>query len=181
VTADAATRALERLVAADEIRTAVLRYCRGLDRLDVDLMRSAYLPGAVDDHGVFVGDAAEFCERMVASHARYDATMHCVHNHTIEIDGPDSARGESYVQTHVLRTDSEGMQHHDTWWGRYQDRYERRDGRWGIARRVCVHEWTRTAPVAARMPIDAARFRQGSEDRANGAVLGPEAFAARDA
>ena len=71
---------------------SVEKLCDGLDP-DADLLRSAYLPGAVDDHGVFVGDAAEFCERVLESHRRYDATMHCVLNHLVELDGPDGARG----------------------------------------------------------------------------------------
>ena len=40
------------------IRDAALRYCRGVDRLNVELMKSAYWEGATDDHGVFVGDAS---------------------------------------------------------------------------------------------------------------------------
>jgi hypothetical protein len=28
-----------------------------------------------------------------------------------------------------------------------------------------VHEWTRTEPLGASMPIEAQLFRQGSEDR----------------
>src|SRR4051794_41313735 len=95
--------AVARVVAVEEIREVVLRYCRGVDRLDVDLLRSAYLPGAVDDHGVFVGDAAEFCARVVESHRRYEATMHCVSNHLVQLDGPEDARGEVYVLAHVLR------------------------------------------------------------------------------
>ncbi len=38
-----------RLAAVEAIRQAVLRYCRGVDRLDVGVMQSAYLPGAVED------------------------------------------------------------------------------------------------------------------------------------
>lgn len=170
---------LTRLVAIEEIRQVVLRYCRGVDRLDVDLLRSAYLPGAVDDHGVFVGDAAEFCARVVESHRRYEATMHCVQNHLVEVDGPDDARGEVYVLAHVLRRDDDGAPVHDAWWGRYVDRYGRHEGRWGIASRVVVHEWTRREPLGAPMRADTARFRQGSEDRGTGAVLGPDAFPPR--
>ena len=167
-----------RLVAVEDVRAAVLRYCRGLDRLDVDLMRSAYLPGAVDDHGVFVGDAAEFCARAVGSHRAYDATMHCVLNHTVEVDSADAARGEVYVLAHVLRTGEDGRQVHDAWWGRYLDRYARRDGRWGILSRVCVHEWTRRQPLGEPMPLRTELFKQGRDDRGTGAVLGPAAFGA---
>ena len=171
--------ALARLVAVEEIREAVLRYCRGLDRLDADLLRSAYVPGAVDDHGVFVGNAWEFCRRVVESHRSFDATMHCVLNHLVELDGPDGARGEVYVLAHVLRRDDEASLVHDAWWGRYADRYGRRDGRWGIAHRVTVHEWTRRKPLGAPMRSDTGLFRQGSEDRGTGAALGPGAFPPR--
>jgi hypothetical protein len=170
--------ALERLLAAEEIRQVVLRYCRGVDRLDVDVMRSAYLPGAVDHHGVYVGDAEGFCERVVGSHARYDATMHCVLNHAVELDGPDTARGEAYVVTYVLRTTPDGLRWRDTFWGRYADRYGVHDGRWGIAHRVCVHEFTESALLGPPMDKPLERFHQGSEDRGTGAVLGPAAFGA---
>ena len=32
-------------------------YCRVIDRLDVDLLRSIYWPEGTDDHGSFVGNA----------------------------------------------------------------------------------------------------------------------------
>jgi hypothetical protein len=150
--------------AAEEIRQAALRYCRGVDRLDAQLMFSAYHEDAIDDHGVFVGPARQLCERVVASHRRYDATMHCILNHAIEFTGEDTATGEIYNVTYLRQTaDGETVLH--TWWGRYLDRYECRDGRWAIAHRVCVHEWTRTEPAGAPMPIDSAKFRQGHEDR----------------
>jgi len=38
----------------DAIRQVAARYARGVDRLDGDLMKSAYWPEATDDHGVFV-------------------------------------------------------------------------------------------------------------------------------
>ena len=150
--------------AAEAIRQAALRYCRGVDRLDVDLMRSAYHADATDDHGVFVGPADALCERVVQSHRRYDATMHCILNHAIEFVDETTATGEIYNVTYLRQTvDGEPRLH--TWWGRYLDRYECRDGRWAIAHRVCVHEWTRTEPAGQPMPIDAGLFRQGSADR----------------
>ena len=67
----------------------------------------------------------------------------------------------------------------DSWWGRYADRYGRVAGRWGIAHRVVVHEWTGRRPRGEPMPLDAGAFRQGREDRGTGASLGPEAFGRR--
>ena len=46
--------------------------------------------------------------------------------------------------TYLRRTAADGTAYLDTWWGRYLDEYECRDGRWAISHRVCVHEWTRS-------------------------------------
>ncbi|HJY93624.1 MAG TPA: nuclear transport factor 2 family protein, partial [Streptosporangiaceae bacterium] len=51
----AAEATVAEAAAAEAIRQAALRYCRGVDRLDAELMRSAYHNDATDDHGVFVG------------------------------------------------------------------------------------------------------------------------------
>lgn len=153
-----------RAAAAEAIRQAALRYCRGVDRLDAELMFSAYHEDAVDDHGVFVGAAKDLCARVVQSHRRYDATMHCVLNHSIDFVDDLTATGEIYNVTYLRQT-LDGAARLHTWWGRYLDRYECRDGRWAIAHRVCVHEWTRTEPAGEPMPAEAGRFRQGADDR----------------
>lgn len=161
----------------EAIRDAAHRYSRGVDRLDAELMKSSYWPDAIDDHGVYVGNAMAFCDRVVSSHGRFTATMHCVLNHAIEIDDETTAHGEVYNVTYLHRTDDQGQRWLDTWWGRYLDRYERREvpggGQdWRIAHRTCVHEWTRSEHVDAAMPIAADRFRQGSTDRGTSTPLG---------
>ena len=148
----------------DQIRQVAARYSRGVDRLDLATMQSAYWPEAIDDHGVYVGDAMAFCERVVASHARFESTMHCVMNHWIDVVDDTTAHGEVYNVTY-LRSTVDATPMLDTWWGRYVDRYECRGGEWRIIHRVCVHEGTERRAVTTTMPIDAARFRQGHEDR----------------
>jgi hypothetical protein len=154
-----------RAEAAEYIRQAALRYCRGVDRLNIELMRSAYHDDATDDHGTFRGSAADLCARVVESHRRYEATMHCVLNHAIEVTDERQASGEVYNITYLVRRDADGTRVLDTWWGRYLDQYECRDGRWAITHRICVHEWTRSEPLTSLMPIAAHLFRQGSADR----------------
>jgi len=96
--------------------------------------------------------------------------MHCVYNHYVELIDADNARGESYNVTHLFRADADVM---DTWFGRYLDRYEKREGEWRIAHRVCVHEGTTSGPLNP-MPIASDRFRQGSFDRPSaGRLVGP--------
>jgi hypothetical protein len=160
----------ERLAAVDAIRDVAMRYAHGVDRLDGDWMKSAYWPDATDDHGVFVGNAWEFVDRCMESHARWRSTMHCIFNHQIDVDDADHARGEIYNITYLFHADAQAV---DVWVGRYLDSYERRDGEWRILGRVCVHEGT-TTNAAPPMSIAADRFRQGAFDRSSvGRPLGP--------
>ncbi len=146
------------------IQACAQRYCRGVDRLDADQMKSAYWPDATDDHGVFVGNAMEFVEHCMVSHRRWRSTSHCIFNHHIELDDDGvHARGEIYNVTYLFQADADIL---DTWHGRYLDLYQKRDGEWRILERVCVHEGTHSQSVTP-MQIDAAAFRQGSFDRAD--------------
>ncbi|MBT5754390.1 MAG: SnoaL-like domain-containing protein [Acidimicrobiaceae bacterium] len=42
---------LRALIDKDEIRDVLMRYGRGVDRLDEELLRSCYHPDSHDDHG----------------------------------------------------------------------------------------------------------------------------------
>ena len=134
-------------------------------------MKSAYWEDATDDHGVYVGDAMAFVEHCMISHLKWRSTSHCILNHYIELDDDGvMARGEIYNVTYLLQADNDIL---DTWFGRYLDRYEKRDDQWRIRERVCVHEGTTSTPVAP-MAIDAASFRQGNFDRpSSGRLVGP--------
>jgi len=144
------------------IRDAALRYCRGVDRLDLALLQSAYWPDATDNHGSFNGNAMEFAKHCMTGHDKWRSTSHCICNHSIELD-PDgmNARGEIYNLTYLFQKDTDVV---DTWHGRYLDRYQQRGGEWRILERVCVHEGTTSAALES-MNIDVEAFRQGSFDR----------------
>ena len=159
---------IESLVARDAIRDVARRYSRGVDRLDAAVMKSAYWPDAIDDHGVFVGNAWEFVDNVISSHARFRSTMHCIFNHSVELDDDGvTAAGEVYNVSYLVSLDGSVI---DTWLGRYIDRYERRGDEWRIAHRVCVHEADQREQVVA-MPIASERFRQGTFDRGAASTL----------
>ena len=162
---------LDQLNDLENIRACAQRYCRGVDRLDEALLKSAYWPEATDDHGAFKGNAMEFAEHCMTAHLKWRSTRHCIFNHTIalEADGRH-ARGEIYNVTYLFQADQDVL---DTWHGRYLDRYEKRGDEWRIIERVCVHEGTHSQPVAP-MQIAAASFRQGDFDRPDsGRPIGP--------
>ena len=139
---------LQRLFDISEIRDVLLRYCRGIDRRDNDLVRSCYHPDAIDDHGDYRGDVDGFLAYVNRGMTAFDRTMHFVGNMLIEPEG-DFARAETYIVAHHHLLESSKKPERDYVVGlRYVDEFERRNDDWRIATRLCVFEWSRIDPVA---------------------------------
>ena len=131
---------IEKLVDKQAIYEVLLRYCRGIDRLDMALVRSCYHAGAIDHHPGFEGERDAYIAWVEPLLRRLVSTQHLLGNHLIELDG-DRARSETYVTAyHLARPDSGPSV---TTGLRYVDRFERRDGAWRIADRVVLREWMR--------------------------------------
>jgi SnoaL-like domain len=154
--------AVRLLLDKEEIRDALLRYCRGVDRMDNELILSAYHPDATEHHGGFRGETPEdFIAYADERSGTFQSTSHFVTNHTIELAG-DVAYSEAYVLV-VHHGDGPDGPHEAIFGGRYVDRFERRDGQWKIADRAVVHDWARVDQVRAweRAPM----FVQGLRSR----------------
>ena len=119
-----------------EIHDCLLRYTRGVDRHDKELMQSAYHADAVDEHGVATGGPSDFCDWAIGYHAENQHQHHHIlTNTTIELDGA-VAHGETY---YMFWADNR-VGPPTLSFGRYIDRFEKKLGRWAIARRVCLNE-----------------------------------------
>lgn len=129
---------LDALLDRAEILDCIHRYTRGMDRLDRELVRSVYHDGAIDEHGGFVGPVDDFLDWAFAYHAGQIRHQHYVTNHSVELDG-DEAHAETYYV--FVGTDRNPDAPLYVVGGRYVDRFERREGRWAIAARVCLVEW----------------------------------------
>lgn len=137
---------LAALLAKQEIEEIVLRYCRGIDRRDFDLVRSCYHADATDQHGSFSGGVEAYLEWVEGLTARYRWTMHFVGNVLIELgEEPDRAACETYGISLHRSDDPRPFMNLATGF-RYLDRFERRDGEWRIADRVAVGEWSMRLP-----------------------------------
>ena len=51
----------EILLDKQAITEVMHRYCRGLDRFDIELLRGVFWPDGQDFHGAFDGSASDFC------------------------------------------------------------------------------------------------------------------------
>ncbi len=143
------------------------RYCRALDRADVELMKTVYWDDAVDDHGVYEGNAQDFAEFIIREIQNwFEVTMHAICNIHMEYYG-DTMCTESYlIAYHKVRGDRdeintiqgptylsklspeqiEGTHHVFLYGGRYIDRLEKRDGEWRIAMRQVCMDWNENWP-----------------------------------
>ena len=153
---DGLMRRLAEMADRMEIHQTLMRYCRGVDRADEDLINSAFHPGAIDDHGT-PRPATELAYGVArTSHSQL---MHFTGNVLIELEG-DTAYVESYFMS-ISPTDVDGKTHTRFRAGRYLDRFERRDGAWKIAHRMVVDEWARLDEVKG-VPTEGIGVHQGS-------------------
>ncbi len=157
-------RLLDELLAKHEIHEVMMRYCRGVNRLDAGLVRSCFHPDAFEDHGAFKGSAVDFSaaftpERFTA----FKSMFHLVGNELVEIDG-DRAAHEAYFVGCNRYDDDSGQEMDAFFGGRYLSVFERREaGPWLIARRTVVNDWSRMDPVTPWSP--AGQFVQGKFSR----------------
>jgi len=152
---------LTRLLHEAAIHRVLHRYCRGIDRLDAELIRSAYWPDASDDHGVFKGRADDFVTWVVDALRSFEQTQHFLGQSSIEIAEDDASSETYFIARHVVARDDARFL--ETFGGRYVDRFARRNGEWRIARRAVVHDWSRIEPLHATYPNDT--FEQGRRTR----------------
>ncbi len=153
---------VEVLLAERAIGRVLCSYSRGIDRLDLDLVRSCYWPDATDDHGGYSGGLDGFIEYVRAALDRFDRTSHFLGNMLIDVDlAGGVARSETYAVAYHRLHDGEGRETDVTVGLRYVDRFERREGEWRIARRVCAFEWRRRDPVGDGVEDFAPSYTRG--------------------
>ncbi len=145
---------LEREVAVlrakQQIHEALMRYCRGVDRADADLIASAFHPDALSDHGLLVFEGNTIGAALASIERAVRTSMHMVGNELIELDG-DTAYVEAYFVSYS-EVDRDGEPYLISRGARYVDRWERRDGEWRIAYRVVPGEWNRVDAIVERIP-----------------------------
>jgi hypothetical protein len=165
-TAPAGDAALRDLLDRAAIREVLARYCRAADRCDEELLRSCYHPDALDRHGRFSGSAGDFAAWVTqVQRTSSITTQHAVSNVVIELAGATAWVESAFMATHVRPAAGEFEGPFlDTFWGRYVDRFEKRDGSWAIAARDVVHDWSERRACGPRMP-HSDTYRAGRRDR----------------
>lgn len=134
---------LQLLVDKEQIRDVLYRYCRAVDRADIELLRTVYHPGATERHGDYDGPADGFFDFLLSRlRTHYELLRHSIGTIIIEVDGASAFSESSFEAACVLRQRAEdGGRRIRVHSGRYLDRFEQRESVWAIVQRVVVKDY----------------------------------------
>ncbi len=140
-----------------QIADLIYRYCRSVDRLDIPLGHSIWHEDGIADYGadVYRGNGRGVIDHICAQHRYTLHYSHQVSNIIIELDG-ERAGSESYVAASLRIRRGEQLKQIGVW-GRYIDRWSKRNGRWGLDRRVALRDFDEVRDVTAMVEHDIGR------------------------
>ena len=154
---------LAEAVDRSEIMDALARYCRGVDRLDVELLNSVYHADAEDDHVVLQASGPEIGQRLVdLMSGMATSSLHYIALPMIRLDG-DFAYSETYWMSKHLAMDGDTEMRREAN-GRYVDSWERRSGEWRIKKRQVLLESVHREPIADPDPGMRSAVRRDRKD-----------------
>lgn len=152
---------LQAVADRQAITDLIYRYCRAMDRIDHELGYSIWHEDGVADYGShYQGSGRGFIDHVCKQHAQLQCHSHQMSNIIIELNG-DRASSEAYV-TANLRIERNGQLKQMTVLSRYVDTWSRRNGRWGIDKRIAIRDFDEIRDVT---PMSAAN--EGSRDKSD--------------
>jgi hypothetical protein len=161
---------LETLMAGAEraaIENVLGTYCRAIDRMDVQLLKSVYHPDGIDDHGAMCLNAHEFAEQIIQTLSQVCVySMHTVTHAVIDVRDGVASSEAYYLGYHTVASGEEAVgrffgprylqaqrdagmldrRHEYVCGGRYLDVLQKRDGVWRIFRRRITNEFSVCRP-----------------------------------
>jgi len=141
-------KTIDEVLAEAAIRDLQIRYCRAVDRMDWDLLRSCFHVDAQTDYGmIYKGGVDGFIAMGSTGLAAYEGTTHITGNQLVEVRGVNAWAEHYTVATHRMPAGDDGPERDLITAIRYIDQAECRDGDWRIAHRALVLDWWRVDPV----------------------------------
>lgn len=128
-----------------KLQEVIARYCHGVDRLDLDILMSAYWEDGTHDFGDGPIPAQVFCEAVTGALKEMVLTQHVTSNSLFAFQDETRATGQTYcVAYHQAVEGSENQE--IVVGGRYLDQFEKRHGVWRIKSRLYIMDWNRNDP-----------------------------------
>ena len=132
---------MQALLDKKAIEEVLLKFLRGCDRNDPDLVERAYWPDGWEDHGgTFDGPASEWVAVVKERLPKAGLMNHMAMNMVIDLTGPTTAIAECYILT-ASRLTVKGNEFDTRTLARCVDHMEKRGDEWRIKRRTMCWEW----------------------------------------
>ena len=145
------TKEIQEFVDRQAIHQVMMRYCHGVDRCDVEMLKTSFWEDGACLYGGQESNAMDWSEGTVAALSTMVRTFHSVSNYLIDLDG-DTATSETYCTAYHQLRGEDGSLTDMIVGGRYLDRHEKRNGEWRIAYRHYVHDWNTNNPSTEHGP-----------------------------
>ena len=102
------TDRLQEIFDRQDIHDVGMRYCRGADRVDEELLRSVFHDDAYIEYGNFNGLAQDFVPWVIDNiRTNYTNGYHSIANEYVVVNG-DDAQAELYAIIHNTAVNEEG-------------------------------------------------------------------------
>jgi hypothetical protein len=144
-------RAIETLLAREDIRQQLHNYGRGMDRKDKVLTRAVWHEDGTLDYALpGITTPEQLIAHAWAFHDKCHVLLHRLLQITIEVDG-DRAVSEAYCIASLFRELEPGAKMREHFFhARYLDKWSKRDGRWAVDHRQAVADLGGSRDVEAR-------------------------------
>ncbi|MEU4311434.1 nuclear transport factor 2 family protein [Nocardia sp. NPDC024068] len=140
------TEEIATVLAHARIRDCIVRLARGEDRRDAALVKDAFWPDATVDFGIFDGTFDQYLNWVIPGSPAIVVTQHLLGQTSIDLRDAVALSETQVIAYHRLDT---GAEHRDSvLGGRYLDRFEWRDGRWRIGKRIMLYDWAQDQGVS---------------------------------
>jgi SnoaL-like domain len=142
---------LRELVDKQAIHDRLMRYARGIDRNDGELVAETFWPDALVDHGhsKFSGENIADFFSDVSTHATTNQ-VHYIMNLLIEVTGDEAvSEGQAWYLAETERNDVPYLISRSI---RYIDRWAKRNGEWRVFHRTVPETWNEMHQIVERVP-----------------------------
>ena len=132
---------IQEVIDREAIRTLPVRYCHCVWQKDPESWANLFTEDgeiSTTDPSMPRTQGREALRKMISSGLETSQPRPFIHNHVIELLGPDRAKGTCYVEVRLLR---DGKKQYMTGW--YNDEYAKERGEWKFkSRRINIDSMT---------------------------------------
>lgn len=127
---------LREVLEKEKIRKVKLLYSHLMDSGQIDALADLFTEDALCEFGEY-GNWNGREEIRTNYHGVFDgqnqfSAMHHIANHYIDLTGPDTAKGRSYLLDVMTTAEADGQP--IVWFGLYDEEYRKVDGKWLISK-----------------------------------------------